>query len=138
MDKEALRKKYIEERDKRLREDGNDQYITLEGKLSYYKKDPYTEYKERSPVNDHVKFVYVGGGFAGLCTGAGVVEAGIAPRDIRIVEKGGDVIPKVVSVNLHKRTLFCETINFIQHCPYCESVLSRLPNEANHYCLNSK
>ncbi len=90
MDKEALRKKYLEERDKRLRKDGNDQYITLEGKLSYYKKDPYTEYKERSPVNDHVKFAYVGGGFAGLCTGAGVVEAGIPSQDIRIIDKGGD------------------------------------------------
>ena len=50
MDKAALRKKYLEERDKRLRNDGNDQYITLEGQLSYYKKDPYIAYQEREPV----------------------------------------------------------------------------------------
>ena len=40
-DKEALREKYLLERDKRLRDDGNDQYITLEGQMSYYKDDPY-------------------------------------------------------------------------------------------------
>ena len=91
MDKAALRKKYLEERDKRLRNDGNEQYITLEGQLSYYKKDPYIAYQEREPVTDHVKFAYVGGGFAGLCTGAGVVEAGADPKDVRIIEKGGDV-----------------------------------------------
>ena len=84
-------KKYLEERDKRLRNDGNDQYITLEGQLSYYKKDPYIAYQEREPVTEHVKFAYVGGGFAGLCTGAGVVEAGADPKDVRIIEKGGDV-----------------------------------------------
>ena len=36
MDKEAIRLKYAKERDKRLRADGNDQYITLDGQLSYY------------------------------------------------------------------------------------------------------
>ena len=90
-DKEALRRKYQEERDKRLREDGNDQYITLEGQLSYYKNDPYVELAERAPKTDHVTFAYVGAGFAGLCTGAGLVEAGLDPSEFRLVEKGGDV-----------------------------------------------
>ena len=76
MDKEAIRLKYAKERDKRLRADGNAQYITLDGQLSYYKTDPYVDFKERKPVNDHVRFCYVGGGFAGLCTGAGVVVPG--------------------------------------------------------------
>ena len=89
--KEALRKKYAEERDKRLRSDGNEQYITLEGQLSYYKDDPYSKQQEREPKTDHVTFAYVGGGFAGLCAGAGLAEAGIDPSEIRIVEKGGDV-----------------------------------------------
>ena len=61
MDKEAIRLKYAKERDKRLRADGNAQYITLDGQLSYYKTDPYVDFKERKPVNDHVRFCYVGG-----------------------------------------------------------------------------
>jgi cyclohexanone monooxygenase len=86
-----LRKKYAEERDKRLRDDGNDQYLTLDGNLSYYKSDPYVNLEDRAPKTDHTLFTYVGGGFAGLCAGAGLVQSGIDPKDIRIVEKGGDV-----------------------------------------------
>ena len=57
--------------------------------------------------------------------------------DSVIIEKGGDVIPKVVSVNLNRRNLLCKTVNFISNCPSCGSVLSRLPDEANYYCLNN-
>ena len=89
--KQSLRVKYAQERDKRIRTEGNDQYITLEGQLSYYKKDPYVENVPRKSIHDHVKFAYIGGGFAGLCTGAGLVQNGTNPNDIRIVEKGGDV-----------------------------------------------
>jgi cyclohexanone monooxygenase len=42
IDKEALRRKYLEERDKRLRADGNDQYVRLTGQLAHYLDDPYT------------------------------------------------------------------------------------------------
>jgi len=42
LDKEALRRKYAEERDKRLRPDGNDQYLRLTGELAHYLDDPYT------------------------------------------------------------------------------------------------
>jgi len=88
IDKEALRRKYIEERDKRLRPDGNDQYIQIKDQLSHYLDDPYTPRRARDPVNDHVTAAFIGGGFAGLVTGARLVEAGIT--DVRIVEKGGD------------------------------------------------
>ncbi len=87
-DKEALRQKYRQERDKRLRPDGNDQYLELKGQLAHYLDDPYTPRIERQPVTDHVTFAFIGGGFAGLVTGARLTEAGI--RDIRIIEKGGD------------------------------------------------
>ena len=40
IDKEAIRQKYLEERDKRLRPDGNDQYIRLTGQLAHYLDDP--------------------------------------------------------------------------------------------------
>tara|TARA_Y100001968_G_C19431848_1_gene757497 strand:- start:869 stop:2977 length:2109 start_codon:yes stop_codon:yes gene_type:complete len=57
--------------------------------------------------------------------------------DTVIIEKGGDVIPKVVSVNQEKRTLLCRDIVFLSHCPSCNSTLTKITNEANHYCLNS-
>ena len=88
IDKAALLKKYIEERDKRLRADGNAQYLQLKGQLAHYLEDPYTPFIEREPKTDHVTFAFVGGGFAGLVTGARLVEAGVT--DVRIVEKGGD------------------------------------------------
>jgi cation diffusion facilitator CzcD-associated flavoprotein CzcO len=88
IDKEALKKKYAEERDKRLRPDGNAQYIRIENQLSHYLDDPYVPVKEREPVNDHVTVAFIGGGFAGLVTGARLVEHGVT--DVRIIEKGGD------------------------------------------------
>ena len=88
IDKQALLAKYLAERDKRLRVDGNAQYLRLEGQLSHYKKDPYAEPINREALFDHVTFAFVGGGIAGLVTGARLVEAGIT--DVRIVEKGGD------------------------------------------------
>ncbi|HET6908505.1 MAG TPA: NAD(P)/FAD-dependent oxidoreductase [Mycobacteriales bacterium] len=88
VDKEALKQKYREERDKRLRPDGNDQYIRIAGQLSHYLEDPYTPVSPREPKTDHVTVAFIGGGFAGLVTGARLKEAGI--DDVRIIEKGGD------------------------------------------------
>jgi cyclohexanone monooxygenase len=88
IDKAALRARYRAERDKRLRPDGNDQYIQLKGQLAHYLDDPYAPLKPRSPVSDHVTVAFIGGGFAGLVTGARLVEAGV--NDVRIIEKGGD------------------------------------------------
>jgi len=88
IDKEALIEKYRAERDKRLRADGNAQYRRLEGQFAVASFDPYTPFQERAPKTDHVTFAFIGGGFAGLVTGARLVEAGI--KNVRIVEKGGD------------------------------------------------
>ncbi|MFC5823317.1 flavin-containing monooxygenase [Nonomuraea insulae] len=88
IDKDALRRKYREERDKRLRPDGNDQYLRLTGRFAHYLDDPYTPMTERAPKSDHVTIAVIGGGFAGLVTGARLKEAGV--EDVRIVEKGGD------------------------------------------------
>ncbi|MBS0410684.1 MAG: NAD(P)/FAD-dependent oxidoreductase [Proteobacteria bacterium] len=88
IDKKALLEKYIAERDKRLRADGNAQYLELKGVFGHYLEDPYTPFKERAPKTDHVTFAFIGGGFAGLVTGARLKEAGV--DDVRIVEKGGD------------------------------------------------
>jgi cyclohexanone monooxygenase len=88
MDKQALRQKYAEERAKRLRPDGNDQYLRLEGQLAHYLDDPYTPVAEREPKRDHVTVASIGGGFAGLVTGARLKEAGI--DDVRLIDKAGD------------------------------------------------
>ena len=88
IDKDAIRRKYLEERDKRLRADGNNQYLQLKGRLSHYLDDPYTPFTPRPARTDHVTFAFIGGGFAGLVTGARLVEAGVS--DVRIIEKGGD------------------------------------------------
>ncbi len=88
IDKDQLKARYRAERDKRLRPDGNDQYVALTGRFAALRDDPYMPVLPREPVTDHVRFAFVGGGFAGLCTGARLVEAGIT--DVRIIEKAGD------------------------------------------------
>lgn len=56
--------------------------------------------------------------------------------DYVYVEKGGEIIPKIVGVNTSKRKSDAKKINYITLCPECESELSRNEGEANHYCLN--
>ncbi|HEX2384611.1 MAG TPA: NAD(P)/FAD-dependent oxidoreductase [Acidimicrobiales bacterium] len=87
-DPDALREKYREERDKRLRADGNEQYVEVVGDFARYVEDPYVEPFERDPLTDAVDVVIIGGGFGGLLAGARLRQAGI--EDIRIIEKGGD------------------------------------------------
>ena len=88
-DPDALRTKYAEERDKRLRADGNEQYVEMNGEYAHYLEDPYIEAPiERAPLTDEVDVVLIGGGFGGLQAGARLRQAGV--KDIRIIEKGGD------------------------------------------------
>ena len=87
-DPDALRRKYREERDKRLRADGNEQYVEVTDAFAHYVDDPYVEPFDRDPLTDAVDVVIVGGGFGGLLAGARLREAGI--EDIRVIEKGGD------------------------------------------------
>jgi cyclohexanone monooxygenase len=88
MERDALRERYRLEREKRLRADGPDQYVFMEGEHAHYLEDPYVEVAPREPCTDEVTVALVGGGFAGLVTAARLVGAGIT--DVRIVEKGGD------------------------------------------------
>jgi cation diffusion facilitator CzcD-associated flavoprotein CzcO len=88
-DPDHLRDRYREERDKRVRTDGNEQYVEVEGDFSRYVDDPYVDPGfSREPLNDSVEVVIIGGGFGGLLAGARLREAGV--KDIRIIEKGGD------------------------------------------------
>jgi DNA ligase (NAD+) len=65
----------------------------------------------------------------------------IEKLDIRIgdtvfVEKGGEIIPKIIAVDLSKRNPVSERTQYISHCPECHSELVRIDGEANHYCPN--
>ena len=88
LDDTAIRAKYATERDKRLRDDGNEQYIEPVGNFAHYLEDPYVEATPREPLTDDVTFAFIGGGFAGLVAGARLREAGVT--DVRIIEKAGD------------------------------------------------
>lgn len=65
----------------------------------------------------------------------------IAALDLRIgdtvfVEKGGEIIPKIISVDLSKRELFSVPLEYITQCPQCHTPLVRKEGEAIHYCPN--
>jgi cation diffusion facilitator CzcD-associated flavoprotein CzcO len=88
-DPDALHAKYLAERDKRLREDGNGQYVEVKAEFSRYVEDPYVDPGfTREPVFDEVEFAIIGGGFGGLLMGARLREAGF--KDIRFVESAVD------------------------------------------------
>ncbi len=58
-------------------------------------------------------------------------------KDTVYVEKGGDIIPKIVGVDLSKRLPDAKKIQFISHCPECNTALERSEGEAAHYCPNT-
>ncbi|MCZ6620062.1 MAG: NAD(P)/FAD-dependent oxidoreductase [Gammaproteobacteria bacterium] len=88
-DPDELRAKYRAERDKRLRDDGNEQYVQVNGKFAHFVDDPYVEPGfSREPLTDEVEVVVIGGGFGGLLAAARLREAGV--KDVRLIEKGGD------------------------------------------------
>ncbi len=57
--------------------------------------------------------------------------------DYVYVEKGGEIIPKIVGVDLSQRSIFATPIEFISHCPDCASPLTRIEGESAHYCSNT-
>ena len=56
--------------------------------------------------------------------------------DMVYVEKGGEIIPKVVGVDLSQRKKGTEPVHFITECPECGATLKRVEGEAAHYCPN--
>ena len=67
----------------------------------------------------------------------------IAKLDIRegdrvYVEKGGEIIPKVVGVELKDRDLFSQSTEYIANCPSCNTELVRKEGDAKHYCPNAE
>ena len=87
-DPNELHAKYLSERDKRVRDDHNEQYVETSGEFAKYIDDPYERTVERDPLFDEVEIAIIGGGFGGLLMGGRLREAGFT--DIRVIERGGD------------------------------------------------
>ena len=89
VDKEALRAKYLAERDKRLRPEGQQQYLVAEDEFAdFYESDPHLPVQPREPISDEIEVVILGGGYCGLITAHRLTRAGV--EDFRIIELGGD------------------------------------------------
>ena len=86
----ALREKYRIERDKRIRADGEDQYIEAASEFAHYATDdPYADPAfEREPLDLEIDVAVIGAGFSGLMAGARLKERGIT--NFRIIESSGD------------------------------------------------
>ncbi len=66
-----------------------------------------------------------------------IKELDIRLNDYVFVEKGGEIIPKIVGVDETKRELNSSPLKYITHCPACRSELVRIEGEALHYCQNT-
>lgn len=60
----------------------------------------------------------------------------IRVNDMVFVEKGGEIIPKIIGVDFNQRTDGSEPTKYITHCPECNTLLVRKEGEAQHYCPN--
>jgi cyclohexanone monooxygenase len=88
-DPDALRERYRQERDKRLRHDGENQYLEAAENFAHYAdEDPYTAQTPRDAIQRDVNVVVVGGGFSGLMAAARLKERGV--EDVLLIEAGGD------------------------------------------------
>lgn len=65
-------------------------------------------------------------------------ELDLHEHDTVYVEKGGEIIPKIVGVDVRKRKTEAQPVRFITHCPECGTELMRVEGEANHYCPNEE
>ncbi len=89
VDADLMRERYRKERNKRVRSEGTDQFILLEGRFAEFADDPYADAPaEREAVQEDLDFLAIGGGFGGLQVGAELRKRGI--DNFRIVEVGAD------------------------------------------------
>jgi len=89
IDLPALREKYRHERDKRIRPEGQKQYVEAAHDFAEYAEaDPYSPPVVRDPISEDIEVAIIGGGFAGLLVAARLKQAGVA--NFRIIEQAGD------------------------------------------------
>ena len=65
-----------------------------------------------------------------------IAKLDIRESDTVFVEKGGEIIPKIIAVDLSQRPAHTEPTQYITHCPECQTELVRTAGEAQHYCPN--
>ena len=88
-DLEALKARYREEREKRLRKEGEAQYLEVEDDLAdFWEMDPYSDPIVRDPISEEIDVAILGGGFGGLMAAANLRKEGV--DHFRIIEFGGD------------------------------------------------
>src|ERR1700674_518339 len=145
-DPEAVRAKYLAERDKRLvphRADIRD--LQTDQHFAQYRDDPFRPFIERDPVADDVDVVIVGGGIAGLLAGARLRQAGL--ERIRIIDQAGGVggtwywnrYPGVMcDVESYMYLPMLEEMDYVPTRRYAagEEILGHLETIANRYDLN--
>ncbi|MCH1479184.1 MAG: NAD-dependent DNA ligase LigA [Crocinitomicaceae bacterium] len=88
----------------------------------------------------NLKPVYLGGTTvkrASLHNAEQIEKLGLHENDSVYVEKGGEIIPKIVGVNIAKRIINAQKVVFIGVCPACNERLIREEGEAQHYCKNT-
>jgi cation diffusion facilitator CzcD-associated flavoprotein CzcO len=89
-DVDALRRKYAEERARRLRPDGIAQYVETAGAFARFAEDPWVDGAyTREPLTDEVDVAVVGAGFGGLLTGARLRQLGV--DSVRLIDRAADV-----------------------------------------------
>jgi cation diffusion facilitator CzcD-associated flavoprotein CzcO len=89
-DPDALREKYAQERERRLRTDGLAQYVEIAGPFAAFAEDPWADpHFTRYPIADEVDVAMIGAGFGGLLTGARLRELGV--KSVRLIDKAADV-----------------------------------------------
>jgi cyclohexanone monooxygenase len=86
-DIDEVRRRYQQERERRLRSDGNDQYVEIEA-LKDFDTDPYMPVVEREPMVVSTEVVIIGAGWGGMTTAAFLRKSGV--DDFRILDKAGD------------------------------------------------
>lgn len=65
-----------------------------------------------------------------------IEKLGLYLNDFVYVEKGGEIIPKIVGVNIEKRDPNAQKVEFIHNCPECGTELVKAEGEAHHFCPN--
>jgi len=85
----ALREKYRQERERRMRPEGQNQYMNHTAEVEEtYDHDPYTPVRPREPLSEDIHVVILGGGWSGILAGVQLKKAGI--DDFRCIDHGGD------------------------------------------------
>mgnify|MGYP003309795767 CR=1 FL=1 len=73
---------------------------------------------------------------ASLYNADAISQLGLHIGDYVYVEKGGEIIPKIVGIDIDQRPIISQPVQFIKHCPECGTPLVRYEGEAAHYCPN--